>query len=110
MSELIKTIKCSNCNANIQIDFNRPISYCSYCGSTLMLDVSTVQKWLIEKEKTAQVISNNNADVEKTKSNNIADVEKTKSNNITKIINENSVWIYMIIVLIIGFIYAMLTQ
>ena len=57
MSKFIKAIKCTKCKGNIQLDCENLISYCPYCGTALMIDVSTIQEILIEKEKTKQVES-----------------------------------------------------
>ena len=62
MGEMIKIIRCTSCDSNIKIDLDNLISYCPYCGSTLMLDVETIQELLIEKERTKQIMDDNNTD------------------------------------------------
>lgn len=56
MSELIKSIKCPNCNGSVKLDFDNLASYCPYCGSQLMIDLATAQNILREKERTKRAI------------------------------------------------------
>lgn len=47
-TKLIK-LKCDNCNAVLDVDINKMIAYCPYCGQKLLIDNNTLFK---EKEKT----------------------------------------------------------
>ena len=47
-------IECPNCAKSVNLDPDNLSSFCSYCGSKLMLDITQLQGILIEKEKTRQ--------------------------------------------------------
>jgi uncharacterized membrane protein YvbJ len=49
------SVNCPNCGAPINLDLDNIAKFCGQCGSKIMLDVETIQRLLIEKEKTKQV-------------------------------------------------------
>ena len=55
----IKSIKCASCGGNVQLDLDDLISYCPYCGTALMVDMSFLNEVLLEKERTKQMANGN---------------------------------------------------
>ncbi len=70
MSQFLHPIKCQNCNGDIKLDLDNLASYCPYCGSQLMIDISTLQTVLLEREKTKRQIRNAEIRLEKQKDEN----------------------------------------
>ncbi len=56
MGEILRAIRCPNCNGIIKLDFDNIINYCPYCASQLTINTSLVKDILIEKEKTKQIL------------------------------------------------------
>ena len=52
--QLIK-LTCCNCNAPLEIDLDRLMTYCPYCGQKLMIDSEQLAWILAEKEKTKRI-------------------------------------------------------
>lgn len=44
--------KCASCNANLDINLDKPTAFCPYCGSKIILDADLVSKALSEREET----------------------------------------------------------
>ncbi len=51
--KLVST-NCPNCGGIIDIDPDNIVRFCKNCGTKVMLDIDSVQKLLIEKERTKQ--------------------------------------------------------
>jgi len=49
------SIKCENCGASIEMDYEHLIGFCPYCGNKLHFDIEQVEGILREKERTKQV-------------------------------------------------------
>ena len=49
------SLECPNCGSHIEFNENNMQYYCGRCGSTLSLDIKSVEKLLIEKEKTKRI-------------------------------------------------------
>lgn len=47
-------LKCSNCNAQLELDTDHLQAYCPYCGQRLAVDIEDLSDVLVEKEKTKQ--------------------------------------------------------
>ncbi len=93
-------IKCEDCGASIEMNYDKMIAFCPYCGNKLMLDINQVQELLKEKERTKQIeiqanVHNRRAEL---------DYEKAHDNTRTRLIITLSiigVWILSIIILTI---------
>lgn len=51
----MKIIKCDSCSAAIEINYDKLIGYCPYCGNQLHFDLKQVEDILKEREHTRQV-------------------------------------------------------
>lgn len=47
-------LKCQNCGANLDVDLDRLMAFCPYCGEKLLIDTEQLSSVLVEKEKTKQ--------------------------------------------------------
>lgn len=103
---MIRPIKCEACGGNINLDFDNLISYCPYCGASLMIESSIIKDILIEKEKTKQVLGKEQIQLEKEKFRLQNENNKEKYSAISEI-----ALILLIVILVIvaviytGFIY-----
>lgn len=60
-------LKCENCGADLNLNMDKMIAYCPYCGNKLLFDMDAINNILVEKEKTKQIEINSKKDVEITK-------------------------------------------
>ena len=51
----MKSIKCDNCNASIEVNYEKLLGFCPYCGTQLHFDINQVEDILKERERTKQV-------------------------------------------------------
>ncbi len=51
----MKSIKCNKCGAAIEINYDKLIGYCPYCGNQLHFDLNQVEEILKAREYTKQV-------------------------------------------------------
>lgn len=45
-------LKCQNCNANLEMDYDRLLAYCPYCGEKLLIDDNNLGEYLSQRELT----------------------------------------------------------
>ncbi len=70
-------LKCENCNADLNVDIDRGIGYCPYCGARVYADYS--DSVLEEKEKTKRLNYRLRAETSKAKSKSVA--KQVEANN-----------------------------
>lgn len=55
----MEVLKCNNCDAVLDVDFDNMIAFCPYCGNKLMFDIAEVRQILEtrikEEQETARV-------------------------------------------------------
>ena len=51
----MKNIKCDNCGASIEVNYEKLIGFCPFCGTQLHFDINQVEDILKERERTRQV-------------------------------------------------------
>ena len=54
MATKIIHLNCQNCGAALDMDTDRLIAFCPYCGQKLLIDIDNLSEILLEKEKTKQ--------------------------------------------------------
>lgn len=54
MSVNFSCIKCQQCGGEVELNFDKLISFCPYCGTKLLIEVDDLAGYLKEKEKTNQ--------------------------------------------------------
>ncbi len=94
-------LKCNNCGANIELDLENLQAYCPYCGQKLMLEVSSLDQVLKEREKTKQAMVKVLQAKEKTKQKNI---EREQLNDRDR--NQNRTFIIGMVILFLLFAFA----
>ena len=51
----LKSMKCNNCGATLELDIDNMIAYCPYCGKKLMFDIDQLDEIIKAREQTKQV-------------------------------------------------------
>lgn len=53
----MKTISlvCPGCNAQMEVDEDKLLAYCPYCGKKLQMDFPHADRVFVEKEKTKEL-------------------------------------------------------
>ena len=94
------TIKCSNCGATVDMDFDNMFTYCPYCQSKLMIDIENMEKIIAEREATKRA-------QEETKQKKIEFDYKNKENK-RSILNNNLpiILAFAIFFLLAGLLYV----
>ena len=93
------TIKCSNCGATVDMDFDNMFTYCPYCQAKLMIDIENMEKIIAEREATKRA-------QEETKQKEIEFEYKNKENKRSLISNNFPIIIaFLIILLLFGSLY-----
>lgn len=100
MSKIKATsIKCENCKAEVNLDFDNLIGFCPYCGAKLVLDLEEdLGSVLIEKEKTKQ-------SKEKTSRAAIKG-----ANDLKKTMMDNMFFIVMMLICVVPMIFMSITS
>ena len=91
-------LKCSNCNANLELDLDNIQAYCPYCGQKLLFDTDQIGSIITEKEKTKRTI-------ERTKQQKQEyDYKIQKDKNDVKSVVMIWAFIFLAIILMFGFL------
>lgn len=94
----MKSIKCDNCGASIEVNYEKLIGFCPFCGTQLYFDINQVEDILKERERTRQVELRENgltqrAQYENEKVNKAIDAKKIVTLSIL------CVWIFSVVFL-----------
>ena len=103
--KLIK-LKCSNCNAPLEVDIDNLVAYCPYCGQKLLFDLEQMERVLAEKEQTKRAKERTKRAQEATKRTQIEYDYKDKKDRREKSADRHF-WIGLLLFLIlnIGFLF-----
>ena len=78
-------LECPKCHAGLEIDREKIIAYCPYCGTKLSFDADQMTSLLREKEKTKRVDIRSTADVKKVEVESNAKAKEKISENVALI-------------------------
>lgn len=76
-------LSCQSCGAQLNLNLQKLIAYCPYCGCKLLIDIEQLGTILSEKEKTQRVAIKEAAEVEKTKIKAKAKVKEDENKSFT---------------------------
>lgn len=96
----MKTIimECPGCKANLEIDKERMIAFCPYCGKKIIYDIDGLSYIITEQEKTKQITINNKYELEKIKTEHEEKRKDDLHDNITIIIALGLMIVFPIII------------
>lgn len=96
----MKTIimECPGCKANLEIDKERMIAFCPYCGKKIIYDIDGLSYIITEQEKTKQITINNKYELEKIKTEHEEKRKDDLHDNITIVIALGLMIIFPIII------------
>ena len=95
----MRSMKCNNCGASLELDIDNLISYCPFCGNKLMFDVEQIEEIIKEKERTKQIFKQ---EEEKTKR-----VQLEKEKEITDISSRTKIIVALIFAWIASIVLLM---